>query len=137
MQLMGRLGLAELGLIGADAAGRALNEDYARNRGVQDAYEAKFGKNYSISVKEMADELAKTGDIDPLTLREFYGGSGDMDAGPGGPSSLSERTAPAVVVPPAPQLPASPSTSDFCFFFTRLTSLCGTGSSHGSFCLQP
>ena len=108
MQLMGRLGLAELGLIGADAAGRALNEDYARNRGVQDAYEAKFGKNYSISVKEMADELAKTGDIDPLTLREFYGGSGDMDAGPGGPSSLSERTAPAVVVPPAPQLPASP-----------------------------
>ena len=34
---------------------------------------------------------------DPLAMRERYGGSGDMDAGPGGPSTLSELTAPATL----------------------------------------
>ena len=34
---------------------------------------------------------------DPLAMRARYGGSGDMDAGPGGPSTLSELTAPATL----------------------------------------
>jgi hypothetical protein len=71
----------ELGLLGLDTTLRATNPTFAAKRNIADAYTAKYGPNYSLTPQEMAAKLAKTGDIDPLTMRQLYGGSGDMDAG--------------------------------------------------------
>ena len=96
--LMGTAGLAvELGLTGIDIGARALNSDFDNKRSIADTYAAKYGPAYGLTPKEMAAELAKTGDIDPLSMRQLYGGSSDMDAGPGGPSTLSVKTAPATL----------------------------------------
>lgn len=71
----------QLGLLGLDTTLRATNPNFAAKRNIADAYAAKYGLDYSLTPQEMAAKLAKTGDIDPLTMRQLYGGSGDMDAG--------------------------------------------------------
>ena len=96
--LMGAAGLLELGLGGIDAIGQAVNPEFARKRGIQQRYQDATGDpGYALTTEEMQTRLERGVDTDPLAMRARYGGSGDMDAGPGGPSTLSELTAPATL----------------------------------------
>ena len=96
--LMGGAGLIELGLMGIDAVGQAVNPEFARKRGIQQQYQDATGDpGYALTTEEMQRRLERGVDTDPLAMRARYGGSGDMDAGPGGPSTLSELTAPATL----------------------------------------
>jgi len=95
---IGRGGLVELGLMGIDAIGQALNPDFARKRAIQKRYQDATGDpGYALTTEEMQKRLERGVDTDPLAMRARYGGSGDMDAGPGGPSTLSELTAAATL----------------------------------------
>jgi hypothetical protein len=108
----------ELGLLGLDTTLRATNPNFAAKRNIADAYTAKYGPNYSLTPQEMAAKLAKTGDIDPLTMRQLYGGSGDMDAGSDAPivnrpfEMLPPMPSEGDVDPPASNLPPPPPSND-------------------------
>ena len=89
--LMGRAPLIELGLMGVDAIGQAVNPEFARKRGIQQQYQDATGDpGYALTTEEMQNRLNRGTDTDPLAMRARYGGSGDMDAGPGGPSTLGQ-----------------------------------------------
>jgi hypothetical protein len=95
---MGAAGLLELGLGGIDAIGQAVNPEFARKRGIQQRYQDATGDpGYALTPAEMQNYLDRGTATDPLAMRARYGGSGDMDAGPGSPSTLSELTAPATL----------------------------------------
>ena len=134
---MGALGLIELGLTGIDQAGRALNPSFAKARSIADEYEAKFGPDYSLTTKEMAERLGKSdtttystqpGFVGPVPQPEALGGkAGPPLTLPGdqrgawtikGWDPNASRITPGAstaspggdVAPPAPQLPPPAST---------------------------
>ena len=123
--LTGPLGLVELGLMGIDQLGRAVNPDFARKRNIADEYAAKFGPDYSLTAEEMAERLGKN---DTTTYSSVPGLIGPVAQptpgfiGPPVPSVESQRgawttkgwdpnaarTSPQETPPPAPVLPPPP-----------------------------
>ena len=70
---MGALGLVELGLMGIDQIGRAINPDFARKRNIADEYTAKYGADYSLTPEEMAERLGKNDTTTYSSVPGFIG----------------------------------------------------------------
>jgi hypothetical protein len=118
---MGALGLVELGLMGIDQIGRAINPDFARKRNIADEYTAKYGADYSLTPEEMAERLGKNDTTTYSSVPGFIGPVAQPSPGligPPVPVAESQKgawttkgwdpNASRTVVntaPPAPQLP--------------------------------